>query len=447
MARARRSHARLSRVAGAVAVVAGVVAATLVMLGSAGPYRVVAEGQDAGQLVKGNLVKVGGVTVGRVERITLGDRNEARIHLVVEDEDLEPLHAGTKATIRSTSLSSIAGRSVALEPGPNSAPEIESGGTIPAQDMTAVVELDQLVNALDLETRSALQDTVRGLASSTRRRGPQLARALDALSPALRETRTTARELIRDQHAFERALVTSAGVVGTVADERATLERAVDDAATAVGALASESDALDGLLRRAPSSVRLGQRTIAELRQLFTDLAPVLEDARPAVRDLAPTLRALRPVTRRARPALPVVRGLLRDATPVLRRLPSTERSARPAFASASSALAEADPVVAGLRAYLPDVVAGLLNGFGGTTAGYYDANGHYVRISLQGNAFTFQGLGSAPDAPSGDGQVIGFRRGVVARCPGAATQAHPSGDNNPWRPPEAPCDAKDDAP
>jgi hypothetical protein len=90
--------------------------------------------------------------------------------------------------------------------------------------------------------------------------------------------------------------------------------------------------------------------------------------------------------------------------------------------------------------------VAGLFNGFGGTTAGYYDANGHYVRISLQGNPFTFQGAGSATGVPAFSSDAYALRRGILARCPGAATQPH-ADRSNPWRPAEAPCKPEDDAP
>jgi phospholipid/cholesterol/gamma-HCH transport system substrate-binding protein len=422
------------------------VAVGAVLLGSSGEYRVVAVAGDAGQLVEGNLVKVGGVSVGEVESIVLDDRNRARLVLRIDDERFHPLHRGTTVQIRSTSLSSVAGRTVALHPGRNDAPAVPDGGEIPAEDVGTVVELDQIVNTLDAETRAALQDVVHGGATALGRRRAATRAALDALSPALAEVGATADEVVRDQRAFRRALVTAAGVVGAVAGEREALERGIAGGARAVGALAAERRALDDALRRAPAVLRAANTTLADLRAALADLRPALRLARPVSVRLRPTLAALVPVLRRARPVVPGVRALLRDATAVLRAVPDVEGAARPAFGSAASALRAADPVVAALRAYTPDVVAGLLNGFGGTTAGYYDANGHYVRISLQGSPFTFQGAASGGDVPAFRTEGYALRRGVLARCPGAATQPH-ADRSNPWRPPEAPCRAEDDAP
>ena len=423
------------------------VAVAVVLLGAGTPdYRVVALAPDAGQLVRGNLVKVGGVEVGKVESIELDERNRARLVLRIEDERFHPLHDGTTIQIRSTSLSSVAGRTVALHPGRNDASALDDGAEIPAERVGAVVELDQIVNTLDAETRAGLQDVVHGGATALASRGAASRAALDALSPALSETAATAREVVRDQRAFRRAIVTAAGVAGAVAGEREALERGLAGGAVTFGALAAERRALDDALARAPEALRATNSTLADLRAVLEELRPTLRAARPAAERLRPTLALLRPVLRRARPVVPDLRSLLRDATVVLRDVPDTERVARPAFASASSALRAADPIVAGLRAYTPDVVAGLFNGFGGTTAGYYDANGHYVRISLQGAPFTFQGGASGVDVPSFRTDAYALRRGILARCPGAATQPHPDG-SNPWRPAEAPCRAEDDTP
>ena len=39
-------------------------------------------------------------------------------------------------------------------------------------------------------------------------------------------------------------------------------------------------------------------------------------------------------------------------------------------------------PILAALRPYTPDLVAGFGGAYFGTIGGYYDANGHYVRIA-----------------------------------------------------------------
>jgi hypothetical protein len=99
------------------------------------------------------------------------------------------------------------------------------------------------------------------------------------------------------------------------------------------------------------------------------------------------------------------------------------------------------------VRAYTPDVIAGFIDGFGGNVGGYYDANGHYTRISIQGGtpalAQTLSLLGAAPKLSTGT--LNSYRTDVVARCPGAATQRNPDG-SNPYKPDDAPCNLKDDA-
>ena len=90
------------------------------MFGNGGGYTVHAVFQTAGQLVKGNEVRVGGSPVGTITDIDLDDQAQAVVTMKIEDDDLSPLHTGTTATIRATSLSGIANRYVSLQPGPNS---------------------------------------------------------------------------------------------------------------------------------------------------------------------------------------------------------------------------------------------------------------------------------------------------------------------------------------
>src|SRR3954469_1244428 len=124
-------------------------------------YTVTATFENAGQLVKGNYVEVAGRPVGKVKSIELDPHAQARVKLSV-GSGFDPLHEGTTAVVRATSLSGIANRYVEIHPGPNSAPKIDDGGEIGSDRTQAPVDLDQLFNTLDPKTRKGLQDIIQG---------------------------------------------------------------------------------------------------------------------------------------------------------------------------------------------------------------------------------------------------------------------------------------------
>ena len=94
------------------ALVAAIALLALAMFGGSGGYRVNAVFESAGQLVNGNQVRVGGATVGSISDIKLNDAAQAVVTMDIDDE-FAPLHEGTQATIRATSLSGIANRYIA----------------------------------------------------------------------------------------------------------------------------------------------------------------------------------------------------------------------------------------------------------------------------------------------------------------------------------------------
>jgi phospholipid/cholesterol/gamma-HCH transport system substrate-binding protein len=425
-----------------LAAVTLVVTASMLLRGGGSQYEVRALVESAGQLVKGNLVKVGGVTVGTVHAIDLTSDNQAQITLRIDDPRFKPLHAGTIATIRNTSLSSVAGRQIALQPGPNSNPRIENHGAIKGENTRPIVDLDQLLNTLDAQARTSLQELVHGGAVAFGSHPKQADAALAALNPALSQARQTTQELVGDQATFERALVESAGVVSSVAARAGDLQAGVANGAQVANTVATESRSLDSALRRAPEALRRSNTTLAELRSALTDLRPALRDAQPAAPRLANVLRLAQPVVHDAGPVVSQVRAVLPDVTAILLGLPKLDATARPAFASTVGALRGASDVVQAARTYAPDLVGGLLNGFGGSTGPYYDANGHYVRIALAGNITSLSNAGSLLPTPP-PGAFNEFRDGIVNRCPGAASQPAPD-KSNPFEAPEAQCNPKD---
>jgi phospholipid/cholesterol/gamma-HCH transport system substrate-binding protein len=431
------------------ALMLAVVVLAWVMFGLGGGYEVRLTLQNAAQLVKGDEVKVGGVPVGKVTDIALSPRGLAVVRISVDEDDLAPLHAGTKATVRSTSLSGIANRYVALAPGPNNRREIPNGSFIPTEDTQNEVDLDAVLNTLDPATQRDLRTGIRASSRLFSGAERQANAGLEALNPALAQGAATASELASDQALLERFIVESADVVGQVSARPAELEELIANALGATSAIASQTASLDSVLAQLPPTLRRTNTTLVNLRALLRDVHPVVREARPAAPLLSRFLVRLRPVAARARPLIARTSRLIDrpgrlDLLGVLRGLIAVEQQAVPAFNSTVKVVNDALPVVREARPYAPDLVGGLLNGFGGTTGGYYDANGHYARISFQGSVYSLTNLPTLVPLPLSQQGLTGYRKGVDRRCPGAGTQTGRDHSNPYTAEPQIHCDKAD---
>lgn len=413
------------------ALIAAAVLVALLMFGGDGGYRVNAVFENAGQLVEGNQVRVGGRPVGSVEDISLDDRSQAVVELKIDD-DLTPLHAGTEATIRATSLSGIANRFVALAPGPDSAGEIDDGGRIGVDETTAPVDLDQLFNTFDPRTRRGLQQLIEGQAIYYGGRSREASEALRYLSPALAATSRLTRELVLDDGVFDRFLVDGARVTRALAARRDDLSSLVANANTTAAAIGDESASLARTLDGLPGTLRKANTTFVNLRSTLDDLDPLVAASKPATVDLAPFLRQLRPLTADAEPTVRDLRVLISKPGPnndlinLTAKLPRLAQLTGTVFPRAIRTMDRSTEVVDTLRQYTPDL-AGWFTKFGQAAAAY-DANGHYARIQPMFSPFSVNadtGL-LTPVTPAN--RLDAWEKLQFRRCPGGAMQPPPDG-------------------
>ena len=406
------------------------------MFAGDGGYKVEAVFDNAGQLVKGNQVTVGGRAIGSITSIELNDASQAVIEMKIDDE-LAPLHQGTTATIRATSLSGIANRYVSLDPGPNDANEIEDGGRIGADDTAAPVDLDQLFNTLDEDTRTGLQQLVQGSATYYGGRSEEASESLKYFSPALSATSRLTREIVIDDGIFERFVTDTSRLVGAVAERRTDLAALVGNANATARAIADENEALARTLDLLPGTLRKANTTFVNLRNALDDVDLLVAESKPATKDLAPFLRALRPLVADARPTIADLRELIRkrgennDLIELTSKMPKLADLTGTVFPRTIRALDRAQPVIEYARAYTPDL-AGWFTKFGQGASGY-DANGHYARIQPIFSPFSLTDLPPpAGDVLSpigaGETRLSSFSSGNFRRCPGGAMQPPPDG-------------------
>ena len=394
--------------------------------------------ESAGQLVPDNDVQVAGRRIGSVKSIELTPDNQAAVKVEVQ-EPYAPLREGTKATIRLTSLSGIANRYIALSPAPDSARELDDGATLSTASTTGVVDLDQIFNTLDEETRGNLQDVVKGFARQFRGKAAETGEATKYFNPFLSTSRRLVGEVTEDEDALVRFLADSGRLVTALAEKRDDLSALVGNTNATARAIGQENVALARALGLLPTTLRRANTTFVNLRATLDDLDVLVAESKPATRELAPFLRELRPLVASARPTIRDLRTLVRrpgtdnDLVEATRKMPALQRVATPAFRNSRQALEDVQPVLEFLRPYAPEVV-GWFRDFG-QGASNYDANGHYARIQPIFNAFNFNdnpaGGVLTPIPPSQ--RFDGLETNQLRRCPGAASQPNADG-SAPWR-------------
>jgi phospholipid/cholesterol/gamma-HCH transport system substrate-binding protein len=428
----------VARAAAIGALALAVVVVAILLLGGNGTHEYYVQFQNAGQLVKDDDVQIGGRRIGSIRQIELTPDNQALIKIEVQ-EPYAPLHEGTRAIIRATSLSGIANRYIALTPGPDSNPEFDDLAILPRDSTTTIVDLDQLFNTLGPKERKDLQDVVQGFATQLDGRGDEANEAAKYFNPLLSTTRQLVNELTEDEGALTRFLVSSSRAVTSLAERRDDISSLVGNANATARAIGQENAALARALGILPQTLRRANTTFVNLRSTLDDLDVLVAESKPATRELARLLRELRPLVADARPTVRDLRRMVdregpnNDLVDATRKLPGLQRVASPSITASTRALQRVQPVLEFARPYTPDLV-GWFRDFGQGAANY-DANGHFARIQPIFNAFQFTdnpaGGVLTPQDPSA--RFDGVQTGILKRCPGAAIQPQEDG-SNPWR-------------
>ncbi len=238
---------------------------------------------------QGQTVRVAGVRVGDISEVELKDG----IALVTMDIDQQFLPVYKDATILLRPKTGLKDMFLELDPGTQAAGEFEEGETILVENTAPDTNLDQVLNALDGDTRNYLTLLLNGGAEGLRGRGKDLGELLGSLGPVNRDLARINREVSKRKENLANLIHNMNIFFGTVGKEDEEIAALIDSSNAALGAIADQDLDVQRATGLLGPTLRETRVALGETNKLAGVLGPALNDLRPFARRLKPVNESL----------------------------------------------------------------------------------------------------------------------------------------------------------
>jgi phospholipid/cholesterol/gamma-HCH transport system substrate-binding protein len=214
-------------------------------------------------LTGGSFVRIAGVEVGKVERISI--QPDATVLVEFTADDAVTLNDATKAIIRYKDL--IGGRYLALEEGAGGSRKLNPGDTIPPDRTSPALDLDALIGGFRPLFRALNPDQVNALSS-------QLIAALQGqgatFSSFFQHTAALTQTLADRDQLIGQVIINLNTVLGSLGDQSTQFAKAVDSLSQMVGTLAGRKQDIS-------NAIAYGDAAAGSVADLLSQARPPLK--------------------------------------------------------------------------------------------------------------------------------------------------------------------------
>ena len=399
---------------------------------------------------KSSPVRIAGVNVGKVTGVSfLGKGQSAGIvSMSIQNQGL-PIHKDATVKIRPRIF--LEGNFfVDVNPGTPSAPTLGDGDTIPIQQTSDPVQLDQVLSILPSATRSDLQQLLSDLSTGfSGQGGAGFNQSIPYWAPAYRSNSIVNDALLgQDQHDLSN-YIKGAGAVAQATDQSpAELQGLIRDFNTTAGALAAQDRSLAAAIQELPNTLRVGRPSLVAVNNALPHVNAFARDLLPGTRSSLPAINASIPLLHQLRLLVskPELRGLVHDLRPTVPALTQLNLASVPLFNQTRLASSCQNTVVLpwshmtlpdpNFPAVGPVYDEGVkfLPGVGGESRSG-DANGKWFRVLLVAPRFV---------TPTVNGNFLLSANQIMGTNPPkpAAVPGQPNGERPALRP-DVPCETQ----
>jgi phospholipid/cholesterol/gamma-HCH transport system substrate-binding protein len=275
----------------------------------------------------GEPVNVAGVHVGMITNTSL-QNGQGVIHMKIDPKKLP--HIYNNAHIDLVPNTPLNDMQVNIAPGDKSAGVLKPGKTITVGQTTSPVNSDDLLDALDTDTRTWFTSLIAELDNGTQGRGKDIRALLMNLGPTSAQLRQVG-DLLAGRRQKLAALVHNLGVLSQAASAKDAQIRTVVQAGDAtIHAIASQDVALRASILKLPGTLSTTRSTLADLTTFANQLGPTATALIPTTRRLPQTLRDTQTVIKGAA-VLPLdqIRNFEAAVLPLAKQLPAVATNLR----------------------------------------------------------------------------------------------------------------------
>jgi len=285
-------------------------------------YEIRAAFQSSNNIRPGSPVRIAGVEVGKVTSVDRANPGgEGAILTMRISDEGRPVHADATAKIRPRIF--LEGNFfVDLTAGSPSAPELDDGATIPVQQTATPVQLDQVVTALQSDTREDLKTLLDEYGKGLEGAGAKgFNNSIPYWEPAYRDGSVVADALRGETGRDLSGYVKNAGRTAAALDRNSEqLKSLVTDFNTTAAAFARQDANLNAAIGELPRTLRASYPALGALNESFPPLRALAQELRPGVQNSEATLDVATPFVHQLRGLVsePELRGLAADLRPAV---------------------------------------------------------------------------------------------------------------------------------
>ncbi|MFY9487996.1 MAG: MlaD family protein [Solirubrobacterales bacterium] len=348
-------------------------------------YRIHASFDEAVQLASEADVRISGVRVGKVKKVSPSTgRTEAVLEI---DEKYAPLPADIKAQLRTKTI--LGETYVQLTPGTKGGPTIPENGNLPIGRVAPLVELDEVIRTFDPATRKAFGDWLVGQSDAGKDRGDDLNQAFGVLPMFLSDTNDLMSVLRKQDEALSKVFANTADIFEAIEGRPGDLQQLIESSNRLLTVTGNRSEQLTEAFREFPAFLRESRRSLKEFTQFTEDTQPLIENTTEFAREFSPTIKKASKVTDDARALITNLEPLLDRADSGLPAADTFFNLARPTLGQLDAFLRQLTPVLQFVGFYDREVTQFLANDAAATQAQYTptesrkklgDSPGHYLR-------------------------------------------------------------------